>query len=176
RGQIQGEGAARAGLALQLQLAAEELRELAADREPEPGAAVLAGRARVGLLKRLEYDLLLVERDADAGVDDLERDHALRAVEDRVPRRPAVPRRAHAEPDAPFGRELERVRQQVLHDLEQPLRVGIDRVVERRIDFGAEMQSARLGLVRERALERIAEVRERKFLAVDGDRARLYLR
>ena len=42
---------------------------------PETGAAVLAAGAGVGLLEGLEDDLLLLGRDADAGVGDLERDH-----------------------------------------------------------------------------------------------------
>ena len=41
-------------------LAAEEARDLAADRESEACAAVLAPRRAVRLLERLEDDLLLV--------------------------------------------------------------------------------------------------------------------
>ena len=66
--QIQGERAAVARAALEHELAAEQPGELAADRETEAGAAVLAAGAAVGLLERLEDDLLLVRRDADAGV------------------------------------------------------------------------------------------------------------
>ena len=64
-----------AGRAAQLDLAAEQVGQLAADREAEAGAAVLAAGAGVGLLEGLEDDLLLLERDADAGVGDLEGDH-----------------------------------------------------------------------------------------------------
>ena len=49
-------------------LAAEKPRDLAADREAEAGAAVLAARGAVGLLEGLEDDALLVLGDADAGV------------------------------------------------------------------------------------------------------------
>ena len=52
------------------------LGQLAADRQAQAGAAVLAAGARVGLLERLEDDLLLLGRDADAGVGHLERDDA----------------------------------------------------------------------------------------------------
>ena len=50
------------------QLAAEQPRQLPADRQAQAGAAVLAAGAAVGLLERLEDDLLLVGRDADAGI------------------------------------------------------------------------------------------------------------
>ena len=65
------------GVALDVDLAAEQARDLAADREPEAGAAVLAAGGAVGLLERLEDELLLVLRDADAGVGDREGDHLL---------------------------------------------------------------------------------------------------
>ena len=75
--QVQRERAALPGRADQPDLAAEQRRQLAADREAEAGAAVLAAGAGVGLLERLEDQLLLLRRDADAGVGDLERDGAL---------------------------------------------------------------------------------------------------
>ena len=62
------EGAALARRALGADLAAEQARDLAADREPEAGAAVAAARRAVGLLERLEDQPQLVGRDADAGV------------------------------------------------------------------------------------------------------------
>ena len=85
--QIERERAADAGLAAQLDLAAEQVRQLAADRQAEAGAAVFAAGAGVGLLERLEDDALLLRRDADAGVGDLERHHRRRVVEDRMIRR-----------------------------------------------------------------------------------------
>src|SRR5439155_2253887 len=68
-GQVEGEGAALTGLAPHVDLAAEEAGDLARNGEPEPGSAVLAARGPVGLLERLEDDLLLVPRDPDSGVD-----------------------------------------------------------------------------------------------------------
>ena len=50
------------------------LRQFAADRQAQTGAAVFAAGAGIGLLERLEDDALLFRRDADAGVGDLERD------------------------------------------------------------------------------------------------------
>ena len=55
-------------LAVDAQVAAEQAGDLAADREAEAGAAVLAAGRAVGLLERLEDQPLLVLRDADAGV------------------------------------------------------------------------------------------------------------
>ena len=78
-----------AGRADQADFAAEQRRQLAADGQAQAGAAVLAARAGVGLLERLEDQLLLLRRDADAGVGDRERDRRRRARQDRVIRRPA---------------------------------------------------------------------------------------
>ena len=70
--QVQRERAALARRADQPDLAAEQRRQLAADGEAETGAAVLAAGAGVGLLERLEDQPLLLGRDADAGVADLD--------------------------------------------------------------------------------------------------------
>ena len=75
------------GLLREADLAAEQVRELAADREAEAGAAVLAAGAGVGLLERLEDELLLLGRDADAGVGDHEGDR--RVGRARAPGDPA---------------------------------------------------------------------------------------
>src|SRR3989442_9980304 len=111
--QHQRKRAALARIARELELAAEEPRQLATDREPEPGAAVLAAGAAVGLLERLEDDSLLVGRDADAGIADREGHRA------RVARRDA---QAHGA----LLRELEGVGDEVLQDLLQARRIGAD--------------------------------------------------
>ena len=54
-----------------------ELDELAADREPEPGAAELARHAAIGLLESFEDALLLIGCDADARIGDGEFQDAL---------------------------------------------------------------------------------------------------
>src|SRR6185503_8674304 len=64
--QHQREGAALAHAAREPELAAEQPGELAADRQAEAGAAVLAAGRAVGLLEGLEDQLLLVRRNADA--------------------------------------------------------------------------------------------------------------
>ena len=138
------------GVAAQLDLAAEQVRELAADREAEAGAAVLAAGAGVGLLERLEDDVLLLQRDADAGVRDLERDHRGGLAEHRVVGAPAADRGRDLEPHAALLGELERVRQQVLQHLLQALGVGDDAAAELRIDLDVERELAVLRLVPER--------------------------
>ena len=81
RRQEQRERAAASDRAREPDLAAEQPRDFAADRQAEAGAAVLAAGRAVGLLERFEDDLVLVRRDADAGVFDLERDDVGRAIE-----------------------------------------------------------------------------------------------
>src|SRR6185369_10691390 len=86
--QIKREGAALADRAAELDFTAQEARELAADGETEAGAADLAAGRGVGLLERFEDDLLLLGRDADAGIGDFEGDHGRGAAQGRVIRRP----------------------------------------------------------------------------------------
>ena len=86
--QVQGEGRALAGADGDGDGAAEQPGHLPADRQPQPGAAVLAAGRAVGLLERLEDESQLVVGDADAGVADGEPDDLVGAVERRRPRRP----------------------------------------------------------------------------------------
>src|SRR5262249_46922936 len=102
-------------------LAAEQARDLAADREAEAGPAVLPAGGAVGLLERFEDQLLLGRRDADAGVDDGERDHAPGALQHRVLEVDRLRREPEAQLDVPIAGELERVREEVLEHLLQPL-------------------------------------------------------
>src|SRR5690606_29386249 len=115
--QVQREGAALRGGAGQADVAAQQPRQLTADGQPQAGAAVLARGRAVGLLERLEDDLLLLGRDADAGVRYRERDHLRRAVELLVVRGPAVAGHRDRQRDAAGVGELERVGQQVLDNL-----------------------------------------------------------
>ena len=124
--QIEREGAAVAGRAAQLDFAAEQVRKFAADGEAQAGAAVFAAGAGVGLLERLEDDLLLLQRNADAGVGHFEGDDGRRLVEHRMIRAPAADRGRHVQPHAAVLGELEGVRQQVLEHLLQALGVGGD--------------------------------------------------
>ena len=80
------------GVLRNLYLAAEKVRQFAADGETEAGAAVFAAGGRVRLLERFEDELLLLQRNADAGVGDLECHHGPRLVEHRMLLAPAVER------------------------------------------------------------------------------------
>jgi hypothetical protein len=71
--QIQGKGATEPGSAPQLDFAAQEIRKLAADRQAQPCSTVIPASARIRLFKGFEYELLLLGRDADTGIGDLER-------------------------------------------------------------------------------------------------------
>src|ERR1022692_4040802 len=72
RGQVHGERAALSERALEGELAAEQMNDLAADRKAQSGTAVLAGRSAVGLREGLEDAVLQPRLDADAGVADAE--------------------------------------------------------------------------------------------------------
>src|SRR5262245_19716543 len=65
-GQVEREDAALARRADDANFAAEQPRDLAADREAETRAAVFAAGRSVGLLEGLEDDPLLFDRNADA--------------------------------------------------------------------------------------------------------------
>src|SRR5688572_3209193 len=151
----QRERAAFSGLALDADLAAEELRNLAADREAESRTSKLATRGTVGLLERLEDELLLVARDADSGVGHLERQDHRRGVQGAAREAAVLICLAHRQPHAALVGELEGVRQQVLEHLLQPLAVRI----QRRRDIGAhvdvELQRLLLGERTERAVHEL---------------------
>ena len=160
--QVEREGAAHVRRAAQMDFAAEQVRQLAADREAQAGAAVFAAGAGVGLLEGLEDDLLLLGRDADAGVGDLERHHRRRLVEHWMLRAPAALRGRDAEPHAALRGELERVRQQVLQHLLQALGVGGDAAAEIGIEVDLERQLPGLGLVAEGPRDHVEQIGERR--------------
>ena len=75
-----------------MNFAAEQACKLAADGKAEAGAAIFAAGAGVGLLERLEDQLLLFQRNADAGIGHLEGDHRGRLIEHRMLGAPAADR------------------------------------------------------------------------------------
>ena len=109
--QDQREGAPSAGRAVEGQLAAQKTRQIARDREPQPGAAVLPVGRPVGLSEGLEDHFVLVARNADPRVLDVKGDPTA-----RHPPNPQL--------DAPALGELQRVREQILQHLLQPRGVG----------------------------------------------------
>src|SRR6266850_2863263 len=79
QGHVKGEGAALPGRAAQPDLAAQQARQRAADGQPQPGPAEGPAGGGVRLLEGLEDQLVLLARDADAGVRDGEGEHLERA-------------------------------------------------------------------------------------------------
>jgi hypothetical protein len=101
------EGAASSGGALKLNFAGEERCQLTANREAQTGPAVFPASAGIGLLKRFENALLLLGRDTDSGVGNLERYNRTRLIQGRVSGAPAAARRRNCEAYAACFRELE---------------------------------------------------------------------
>src|SRR5262249_50986763 len=106
--------------------AAQQPRDLAADREAEPRAAVFAAGRPVGLLEGLEDDSLFFERNADAGVADRKGYHLVGFPESLGRVIASTFGQTDVERDMPFVGELEGVREEVLENLLQSLRVGVD--------------------------------------------------
>ena len=84
-GRIEGEGRARAGGGADTHLAAVRLDEALHDGEPEPGAAVLAGRRAVHLVEDVEDLAEVLLGDADTAVLHVDREPV---AGERLARRP----------------------------------------------------------------------------------------
>ena len=76
----------------------------------------------------------------------------------------------------PLRSELEGIRQQVLENLLQPLRVAREYTRQRVVDLHVEGQILRFGEVMEVAFDGLAEPAKRNLLRFHSDRARLDLR
>ena len=111
---------------------------------PRPVPPYLPVRACVRLLKRFEDDPLLLRRDADAGIRDLERDHGGRVVEGRMFDTPPFAGAVDAQAHTALVGKLEGVRQQIFQHLLQPLRVRRHAGVEPGIQLNVERQIAGL--------------------------------
>ena len=159
-GQVERERAALAGRAFELQLTAQQQRQLARDRQPQPRSAVAAIGARVDLLERREHPLLLLLRDPDPGVADHQRHRPLvdqiRPSETRPCRRSA-----HAQRDAAVPGELDRVAEQVGQDLIHALPIGLDVLRQRRRDLDDQLQPLVVRQRREHAARTFEELRQR---------------
>src|SRR5450432_4540865 len=140
--------------AFDMQIATEQACQIARDRQAEAGATELAVAPAVGLTERLKDHLVLIRRDTDARV-------------------------AHVEPDAPVRGsdqegypaalgELERVREEILEDLLEPRRIGLNCVGH--VRFNRHRESDLL-------LRRDRRKRARKIVdeARDGDRLRPHI-
>src|SRR5580698_11434349 len=87
--QVKRESRTGARRAAQMNFTTEQTCQFTADGEAETGAAVLAAGRGVGLLERFEDDFLLFQRDAYAGIGNLEGDNGRRLAEHGVLRAPA---------------------------------------------------------------------------------------
>ncbi len=145
--QHQGKGTAGARRTLHLNLAAQQVRQLAGDRQAQARAAITSVGGAIGLAERLEDRRLLLRRDADAGVAHREGQHAAIA-------------RLDAQGDRALLGELEGVGQQVLEDLLQALAVGEQGGRQVVGQFDAEAQGLLHGLWKEQALHAIDQPRE----------------
>ena len=125
------EGAAHPGLAFEPDAPAHQLDQPPADGQPQPGAAVLAGRGRVGLHEWLEELGRLLAGHADAGVAhrELELHLLARAFE-----------QFDVQPDLAALGELDRVVDEVREDLAKAERVAQQMLGNRRRDMGQELQ------------------------------------
>src|SRR5688572_11816202 len=88
----------------------------------------------------------------------------------------AVGHVANGRGNLPVGGELERIRQQILQDLLQALRVGDQRSRQRSVYLYLEHQSFGLGDVMEVAIHGLAKSRKRDLLGLDRDGAGFDLR
>src|SRR5208283_1863617 len=70
--QYEVEAAASGKHALDLQFAAHELHQPRRDRQTQPGTTKFARDSAVGLRKWIEYFPLFLDRDAEAGIANLE--------------------------------------------------------------------------------------------------------
>ena len=125
RGQVQGKCAALADPALYADFSAQGMRKLSADRESQSGPAIVAAGAPVGLLESLEYDLLLVGFDTDAGVGD-GKSYRSRSARERCALGIGGLGAGYSEGDRTAFGELERIVQQVAQYLVEALLIRRD--------------------------------------------------
>ena len=154
--QREPEPAADAGRAVDTDRAAHRLDQLTAHGEADAGPGVRAPAAAVHLAERLEQLRDVAGRDADARV--LDHDPRMVAVTPDRELHPAV-----------VG-ELERVGEQVAHDLAQAHRIGHDAQRGRTLQ-GLHFQPTRAGGGAALFDQRLQQLRQRNGLGFDGQPA-----
>src|SRR5204862_4784707 len=95
----------------------------------------------VGLLERLEDQLLLVLGNADTGIGNRDLDRAIDVAQDRVGRTPALGRQPDTKRDAALRGKFEGVGQKVEYDLLQPFLVGPDRRRQLGVELDVEVEA-----------------------------------
>src|SRR5579864_5879413 len=114
--QKEGERAPAPWSARNAEFAAEEARDIAADRQAETRSAVSSTGRTVGLLKGFEDELLLFGRNADSGVGDVERHVALRDARGFAVGGRAILQHPNSQRDGPTIGEFEGIRKQVFQN------------------------------------------------------------
>ncbi len=161
--QREREDTALAYPALHLNIAPQQMRQVARDRQAQPGAAVLAMGAAIGLAEGFEDELMLVGPDADAGIAHGEGDAAAGI-------------RIDAQADLALLGELDGVGEQVLEDLAQALHVRFHTLRHARFDLDLEAQALLLGRHGEAGLEFLGHLADHKGFGNDIQLARFHLR
>ena len=144
------EGAALARLAADADLAAHQTYQMLADRQPEAGAAKLAGDRGIGLGERLEQPGGSFALDADAAVAYRELQRYAVAV---------LLQQLHLQQDLAVVGEFHRVAEQIVQHLLQPQRVADQPARRLRVDFDEQLQP----LFLDAADEQVAGVAQRFF-------------
>ena len=161
------ERAARPRLAAEADVAAEGLHEARGDRQPQARAPVAPRRRRVGLHELVEDDLLLVGRNADAGVGHLEPQHDAGAARLVAP---------DAQDDPAPLRELHGVREQVRQDLPQQAAVADQRVRHIVLDLARQRDVPAAEPGRERLHQRVEPLAQTERARLEDQLAGLDLR
>lgn len=131
RGYREPERTAPPHLTLHSDLASHEFRELFADGEPQPGAAVLSRGRVVGLAEGLEQAPLCLRGQPDAGVLDFEPHRGLGV---------SVVHERYRDHDFALLRKLERIRHQIEQDLAEASRITPESGRDVRMHEAGEVQ------------------------------------
>ena len=159
-----------------MDLSAEETGDFTADRQPQPGAAILAAGGAVGLLERFEDQLLLVFGNPDAGIDDRKGKDILRLAQNFTLELHGFVRHLDLQDDLPLLGKLKGVGEKVLEHLLQTLLVGFERFGKlRRIHLNLEPQSFLLRHLPETPLDVILHQGERNRLRHHPHLSRFHL-
>ena len=118
---------------------------------------------------------MLVRCDANAGITHRERQHGFGAVQRRVVGTPALAGRRDRQGDLACLRELERIGEQILKDLLQPLGIGVNSARQMSSQFHIEGQFPGVGYVPEGPLHVVLQILEAHLPGVHDHRARFDL-
>src|SRR6266852_1795852 len=173
--QVKRERAAFARSAFDPDFPAKQARELAADGKSQSRAAVFAAGGPVSLLEGFENDLPLVFWDSDPGVRHGKRRHFFRRIQLRVPGGPSGFREGNPQIHFALFGKLDRIREQILQDLLEPLFVGVNHRVQAGGRVHREPQALVLSDLAEGPLDVVPQPGEAFGRNVEGDGTRFDL-